>query len=101
MEAFENSGRVRAVGRPGEGLSIDYALLIDIRAFEFEAATYQAEVEIAVRVMDDRTGSILATRTFTGHAPVAADSPDGVVAALSAAFDQVVIELVDWSLARI
>lgn len=101
MEAFEKSGRVRAVGRPGEGLSIDYALLIDIRAFEFEADTYEAEVEMAVRVMDDRTGAILGTRTFTARVPVGADSPDGVVASLGAAFDQVVIELVDWSLVRI
>ncbi|MCC6982905.1 MAG: membrane integrity-associated transporter subunit PqiC [Bauldia sp.] len=101
MEAFEKSGRVRAVGRPGEGLSIDYALLIDIRAFEFEAPAFEAEVELAVRVMNDRNGSILGTRTFTARAPVASDSPDGVVAALSEAFDQVVIELVDWSLARI
>jgi cholesterol transport system auxiliary component len=101
MEAFEKSGRVRAVGRPGEGLSIDYALLIDIRAFEFEALTYEAEVELAVRVMNDRTGAILGTRTFTAHAPVAVDSADGVVAALGTAFDQAVIELVDWSLARI
>jgi cholesterol transport system auxiliary component len=101
MEAFEKSGRVRAVGRPGEGLSIDYALLMDIRAFEFEADTFQAEVEIAVRVMNDRNGDILGTRTFTAHAPVAADSPDAVVAAISAAFDEVVIDIVDWSLARI
>jgi cholesterol transport system auxiliary component len=101
MEAFERSGRVRAVGRPGEGLSIDYALLLDIRAFEFDAQTFEAEVEIAVRVMNDRNGSILGTRTFTARAPVAADSPDGVVAALGVAFDQVVIEIVDWSLGRI
>jgi cholesterol transport system auxiliary component len=101
MEAFERSGRVRAVGRPGEGLSIDYALLLDIRAFAFDALTYEAEVEIAVRVMNDRNGSILGTRTFTARAPVAVDSPDGVVAALGTAFDQVVIEMVDWSLARI
>lgn len=101
MEAFEKSGRVRAVGRPGEGLSIDYALLIDIRAFEFEADSFEAEVEMAVRVMDDRTGSILGTRTFAARVPVVADSSDGVVSSLSAAFDQVVIEMVDWSLARI
>lgn len=101
MEAFEKSGRVRAVGRPGEGLSIDYALLIDIRAFEFEADTYEAEVEIAVRVMNDRNGSILGTRTFSARVPIGADSPDGVVSGLSAAFDQVVIDLVDWSLARV
>ena len=35
IEAFEQSKRARAVGRPGEGLSIDFQLLIDIRSFEY------------------------------------------------------------------
>src|SRR5690606_8970744 len=37
VEAFERSRQARAVGRPGEGLSIDYQLLIDIRSFAFVA----------------------------------------------------------------
>ena len=35
IEAFENSQKAKAVGRPGEGLSIDYQIIINIRAFEF------------------------------------------------------------------
>ena len=35
IEAFEKSKRAKAVGRPGEGLSIDYQLLTNIRSFEY------------------------------------------------------------------
>src|SRR5690606_34274021 len=34
IEAFQRSGRIGGVGRPGEGLAIDYQVIVDIRSFE-------------------------------------------------------------------
>lgn len=100
IEALANSGRTRAAGRPGEGLSIDYAVLTEIRAFEFDAVAGTAKVDIFVRLMDDRTGRIVATRRFQAER-YAADSAPAVVAGLGAALDDVLGEVVNWILATI
>jgi len=73
IEAYENSRKVKAVGRPGEGLSIDYQIVTNIRSFEYrEEARGRgfAHVEVFVKIMDDRNGRVISTRTLTGNAPV-------------------------------
>lgn len=103
IEAFQRSGKARAAGRPGQGLSIDYQLLTDIRAFQFDtlAVPPSAHIEIAVQIMNDRNGRIVATRVFTGDVPVPENTPGGVTAALDAAFQQVLADVVRWTASRI
>lgn len=103
IEAFEQSKRVRAVGRPGEGLSIDYQLLIDIRAFEYNTSTVPgfARIEISAKVLNDRNGRVVATRVLSGAVPVARDDAPNVVAALNAALDQVLVDLVTWTVGEV
>ena len=100
IEAFEKSRRARAVGRPGEGLSIDYQLLTNIRAFEYRSGENggSAYVEVSVKVMDDRTGRIVAAKVFHGEASVAADKAEDVVAGVDAAMTDVLVQLVRWTL---
>jgi cholesterol transport system auxiliary component len=101
IEAFENSRKVKAVGRPGEGLSIDYQIVTNIRAFEYREQSKTggyAHVEVFVKVMDDRNGRVVATRTITGNAPVTANTATAVVAGLDAALAEVLVELVRWTL---
>jgi cholesterol transport system auxiliary component len=105
IEAFEKTKQARAVGRPGEGLSIDYQLLTDIRSFGYQAgptgsAAGNAVVEISARMMNDRTGRVVAFRVFRAEVPVAADDAPSVVAGLNAALDEVLRELVGWSLGK-
>lgn len=105
IEAFEKTKQARAVGRPGEGLSIDYQLLTDIRSFGYQAgatgsAGGMAVVEISSRMMNDRTGRVVAFRVFKAEVPVLADDAPSVVAGLNAALDQVLRELVTWSLGK-
>ncbi|MCB1487699.1 MAG: membrane integrity-associated transporter subunit PqiC [Bauldia sp.] len=104
IEAFEKSKRAKAVGRPGEGLSIDYQILTNIRSFEYRTdgvAGGFAHIEVAVKIMDDRNGRIVATRTITGDASVSEDTAEGVVAGVDAALSQVLVELVRWTLSVI
>jgi cholesterol transport system auxiliary component len=103
IEAFEKSKRARAVGRPGEGLSIDYQLLTNVRAFEYRSDGNggTAYIEVSVKVMDDRTGRIVAAKVFHGEAPVADDTAEDVVAGVDAALAEVLIELVRWTLSVI
>ncbi len=104
IEAFEKSKRAKAVGRPGEGLSIDYQLLTNIRSFEYRtdgAGSGFAHIEVAVKIMDDRNGRIVAVKTFTGDATVTKDTAEGVVAGVDAALSKVLVELVRWTLSVI
>ena len=103
IEAFEKSKRARAVGRPGEGLSIDYQLLSNVRAFEYRSDGNggTAYIEVSVKVMDDRTGRIVAAKVFHGEAMVADDTAEDVVAGVDAALAEVLIELVRWTLSVI
>jgi cholesterol transport system auxiliary component len=102
IQTFEASKRARAAGRPGEGLSIDYQLLTEVRAFQYDAGgDRSARVEIYAKVLNDRNGRVVAAKLFTASVPVQADSGAAVVNALDAALNQVLIELVTWTLPRV
>jgi cholesterol transport system auxiliary component len=105
VEAFERSHKVRAVGRPGEGLSIDYQVVTEIRAFEYRAdGTGKggiAHVEIAAKLLDDRNGRVVSNRVFTGEAPVEKDTAAAVVKGLDAAISSVLVNIVRWTVTRI
>ncbi|MGD1885549.1 MAG: ABC-type transport auxiliary lipoprotein family protein [Cohaesibacteraceae bacterium] len=96
-EALERTGRARAVGRPGQGLLIDTQLVPEIRAFEVVIGpdgTAVAVVDIALKVMNDANGRILASRDFGVQVPAATDSVDDSVAALNAALDAALRDMV-------
>ncbi|KQT53272.1 ABC transporter [Aureimonas sp. Leaf454] len=99
VQAFENSGRVAAVGVPGQGLAIDYQVVMEIRRFEIDAdGANRAVVEIAVKALNDKTGAVRATRVFTQTAPVSGAGNASYVAALDAAFDRTSADIVAWML---
>ena len=97
VEAYERSGRFGGVGKPGEGLAIDYQIIVDIRAFEVRVDEGRAHVELFVRVLDDRTGVVRASRDFSTTVPVAGSGGDSFVAALDRAFQNAAAEIVTWS----
>jgi cholesterol transport system auxiliary component len=101
VRAFENSGRAKAVGRPGESLAIDYQVIVDIRSFELEADARTAHVELGVKLLDDRTGKVRATKVFDARVPAASDAAAEVVKAIDAAAGQAFTELVLWTAATI
>jgi cholesterol transport system auxiliary component len=100
LQAFQNTGRVGAVGVPGQGLAIDYQVVTELRRFEVtvDGGGTTAVVEIAVKALNDRTGVVRATRIFRGTAPVTAAGNSAYVAALDQAFGQVADEIVAWTL---
>lgn len=97
IEAYENSSRIRSVGRPGDRLTVDYQLVSELRAFEIDAATGQATVELTAKVINDKTGKIVAGRVFTARRPVGAalDGPNAT-RALDGALGEVLADLVSW-----
>lgn len=102
IEAFENSKRIRAVSREGEKLQADYKLDTEVREFGLVIApNQQAVVEISVRLVQARTGRVVATQVFTGRAETSSVDGPSATAAINHAFGSVLIDLVGWATARI
>ena len=96
VQAFENSGRFGGVGRPGEGLAIDYQVITDIRAFEIDATAGKvAKVEISAKLLNDRNGVVAAVKVFEASVPAGAVA-SSFIPALDKAFSQAATGLVQW-----
>lgn len=98
VQAFQNSGRFSAVGVPGQGLAIDYQVVTNIRNFEISYETGQpvAKIAIAVTALDDKTGTVRATRIFTVSEPIAGQGNAALIAGLNGAFERISAEIVGW-----
>jgi cholesterol transport system auxiliary component len=94
IEAFERSGRFGGIGRPGEGLAIDYQIITDIRAFGVQDGV--AQIEIAAKLLNDRNGVVRGSKVFSASVN-AGTGPDALVSALDQAFSEVAKELVIWA----
>ena len=102
VQAFENANRLRSVGRPGERLAADYQLLTDVRAFQMSVSGENvAEVEIAAKIVSERSGRIVAARVFRVRVPVGAGGAGPAVAAIDQAFGRMVTEMVLWATALV
>ena len=96
VQTLQNSGRVRAVAVPGQGLLIDYQIVLDVRAFELTSEG--AVADFSVRVMDDRNGRVVRSRVFRYVVPVTGRGTTAVVAALDQAMEQAFSEIAGWAL---
>ncbi|MGR9172423.1 ABC-type transport auxiliary lipoprotein family protein [Rhizobium sp. KDH_Rht_773_N] len=98
VEAFENSGKLGGVGKPGQGLAIDYQVVSDIRSFEIDASSgNKAVVEISVKILNDRNGTVRAQQVFRATAAAGGDNA-GFVKGLDRAFTAVTDQIVGWTL---
>jgi cholesterol transport system auxiliary component len=97
VQSFENASRLRAVGRPGDKIAVDFVLVTEVRAFEVSAADGTAVVEIAAKIVRERTGRIMAARVFRATVPAASIEGANAVAALNEAFAKVATQLVLWA----
>lgn len=99
VEAFEDTGRLGGVGKPGQGLAIDYQLITDVRAFEIATGGGdRGVVEISAKLLNDRNGTVKAQKVFRAEAPSAGSGSAAYVTALDQAFGRVTAEIVGWTL---
>ncbi len=98
-ESFQASNRFGGVGKPGEGLAIDYQIVTEIRRFQIDASGGStATVELFVRLLNDRTGVVRASRSFVARAPVSSGAGNAAyINALDQAFNQAGGEIVSWA----
>jgi cholesterol transport system auxiliary component len=97
IQSFENSGRVRSVAKPGEGVVVDYKISATIRQFELrEDGTGRAAIALSVKIINDRNGRVRASKQFSATVPAQTTSAEKGVAALDQALDLVLLEIVGW-----
>ncbi|WP_292593565.1 ABC-type transport auxiliary lipoprotein family protein [Mesorhizobium sp.] len=97
-ETFQRSGSFAGVGKPGEGLAIDYQVIVEVRSFEVRVDGGQhAEVELFVRILNDRNGEVRASKSFTATAPVSGSGNQAYVGALDRAFGDAAKDIVRWT----
>lgn len=97
-ETFQRSGGFAGVGKPGEGLAIDYQIIVEIRSFEVRVSGGEhADVDLFVRVLNDRNGEVRASKSFTATVPVSGSGNQSYIGALDKAFGQAAQEIVRWT----
>ncbi|MER8652013.1 MULTISPECIES: ABC-type transport auxiliary lipoprotein family protein [unclassified Mesorhizobium] len=97
-ETFQRSGSFAGVGKPGEGLAIDYQVIVEIRSFEVRVnGGEHAEVNLFVRILNDRNGEVRASKSFTASAPVSGSGNPAYVSALDSAFGEAAKDIVSWT----
>ena len=102
LNTFQNSGRVRAVGLPGESLLINYQVVTEIRAFQIETfAGDRARVEVAAKLLNDANGRVIANQVFSAAVPIAGDGPDAAAEGMNRAAQALALEVVGWTLRQI
>ncbi len=96
IQTFENSSGLRAVSRPGSGVTPDFQLTGELRAFQIDAASGQAVVEMSVKLVNDRSGRIATTRIFSGRVPVGTIDAANAAQALDRALAIVLRDIVRY-----
>ncbi|MGH6735884.1 MAG: ABC-type transport auxiliary lipoprotein family protein [Methyloceanibacter sp.] len=101
LQTFENAGYAQSVSRTIGDFPGSFQLTIDIRQFhvvtEGEA---KAEIALWVKLMDPN-GEVLDARLFETSAPAPGSDARAYVDALSAAFDKMEAELLDWTTTKL
>lgn len=102
IQTFENGRRIRAIGRPGDRLVPVAQLNSDIRQFGIDERTGEAVIEVSVKIVNDRTGRILAGEVFTSRVPSGGTTTGaGAMAALDLAAQALLRDIVRWASSRI
>ena len=102
VQAFENTGKVGGVGKPGEGLAIDYQVVTEIRSFEVDTTgSRTAVVEIFAKIVNDRNGTVRSQKAFRATVPVTGTEAPAYIKGLDRAAADVVADIVRWTLTAI
>jgi cholesterol transport system auxiliary component len=102
VEAFEKSGKIRAVGRETAGIRADYVLETEIRDFEAYYAAADTPPQVRVKIVASLLGAssreIAGTRVFEQESQAAANDMPNITAAFTRATGATIQEIVGWAL---
>ena len=102
LRGLEDSGRIAAVARQGNGIEGDYKLVMDVRRFEADyagAAVPAATIEVSAKLLHPRDQQVVASRTFLVRQPASGVAISDVAAAFEPALGEIARQLDGWVLA--
>jgi phospholipid/cholesterol/gamma-HCH transport system substrate-binding protein len=94
IESFEKAGYSR-VGRPTDGITADYQLLIEIRQFQVSPSHKTALIALSAKMVGEG-GRIIDARVIETNARTSEMNSASVAAAVNEAFGKAMTELVTW-----
>ncbi len=97
IHTFENSSDLRTVSRPGAGVAAAYTLATEIRAFQIDAASGHAVVEISARLIAQSSGTVVRAKIFRAAVPASPDDAASAAHGLDQALSGVMTDLVRWT----
>jgi cholesterol transport system auxiliary component len=102
LRAFEDSGRILSVGRPGGAVRGEYQLTSELRAFDsiYDGASPDAVVELHARLVRITDGKAIAAKTFRISERASGTDIGTVSEAFSRALAKLDGEVVAWTLAE-
>ena len=102
VQAFEDSGKILAVGHQAAGLHTDFLLMLEIRDNQAVYRTPSAPPEVTLvvnaKLVDYATSRAVASRTFRETVPASGTAVPAVAQAFDTALGAFVHELVGWAL---
>ena len=103
IEALSAGQVFKSVGSGDSKASADIVISGELRAFQIEAIPGNdvARVAINVRLIDDRSAKVVASRLFNVSREVGEKTTDASVVALNDAFSDVLGQITDWSIATL
>jgi cholesterol transport system auxiliary component len=93
IEGFDHSRVTANV----PGTTVDFSLATEIRRFEIDVAQQTAVVEIAARLIDDRSNRQRAARVFVGEAPAPHTTGPEATQSLREAMETTIRQIARWS----
>lgn len=96
VHTFENSSNMRSVFKTGAGITADYSLSSDIREFYIDASSGTAVVELSVRLIAERSGTIVKAKVFRAEVPASTHDAGSATHGLNEALSQVMVDIVLW-----
>jgi cholesterol transport system auxiliary component len=102
LRAFEDSGRILSVARPGGAVRGDFQLATDLRAFEsvYNGASPDAVIELHARLIRVTDGHAVAAKTFRVSEPAQGVEVQAISDAFQRALAKVGGQAVGWTLAE-
>lgn len=101
IQTFENAKRITGVGRPGDRLLPAAQVNSEIRRFGIDEASGEAVIELSVKIVNDRSGRIVAGNIFTRRVPAGGATGPTAAAALDLATQDILRDVVAWVSSRI
>lgn len=101
IQTFENAKRITGVGRPGDRLLPAAQVNSEIRRFGLDEASGEAVIELSVKIVNDRSGRIVAGNIFTRRVPAGGSTGPTAAAALDLATQDILRDVVAWVSGRI